>query len=180
MNKIIARSRTRGSPKWREKIMMITCSSTPDISLHESLYHLQHSLVGVLHQMNEKNVLQRNRINNVWRETSRLWGIPERDPCMQMEKDNLVENLQCTAEAWWRFSITEILYQDDYSIDQISWWQKKCHIDMFQFSNYDILYCSDLPEAFIVFQTKVHLKSSITLSMMKSIKEKMILQYISP
>jgi hypothetical protein len=26
---------------------------------------------------------------------------------------------------------------------------------MFQFSNYDILYCSDLHEAFTVFQTKV-------------------------
>jgi hypothetical protein len=47
-------------------------------------------------------------------------------------------------------------------------------MDMFQFSNYDILYCSDLHEAFTVFQTKVHLKSSITLSMMKSRKEKMI------
>jgi hypothetical protein len=46
-------------------------------------------------------------------------------------------------------------------------------MDMFQFSNYDILYCSDLHEAFTVFQTKVHLKSSITLSMMKSRKEKM-------
>ena len=45
---------------------------------------------------------------------------------------------------------------------------------MFQFSNYDILYRSDLHEAFTVFQTKVHLKSSITLSMMKSEKEKMI------
>jgi hypothetical protein len=31
-----------------------------------------------------------------------------------------------------------------------------------------------LHEAFIVFQTKVYLKSSITLSMMKSRKEKMI------
>jgi hypothetical protein len=51
---------------------------------------------------------------------------------------------------------------------------------MFQLSNYDILYCSDLHEAFTVFQTKVHLKSSIKLSMMKSRKEKMILQYISP
>jgi hypothetical protein len=39
--------------------MMITCSSKPDLSLHESLYHLQHPLVGVLHQMNAKNVLQR-------------------------------------------------------------------------------------------------------------------------
>jgi hypothetical protein len=38
---------------------------------------------------------------------------------------------------------------------------------MSQFSNYDILYCLDLHEAFTMFQTKVHLKSSITLSMMK-------------
>ena len=28
-------------------------------------------------------------------------------------------------------------------------------MNMFQFSNYDILYCSDLHEAFTVFQTKV-------------------------
>jgi hypothetical protein len=31
-----------------------------------------------------------------------------------------------------------------------------------------------------VFQTEVHLKSSITLSVMKSRKEKVVLQYISP
>jgi hypothetical protein len=43
-------------------------------------------------------------------------------------------------------------------------------MNMFQFSNYGILYCSDLHEAFTVFQTKVR----ITLSMMKSRKEKMI------
>jgi hypothetical protein len=53
-------------------------------------------------------------------------------------------------------------------------------MDMFQFSNNDILYCSDLHEAFTVLQTKIHLKSSITLSMMKSRKEKMVLQYITP
>jgi hypothetical protein len=33
--------------------------------------------------------------------------------------------------------------------------KNKYHMDMFQFSNYDILYCSDLHEAFIVFQTTV-------------------------
>jgi hypothetical protein len=49
-------------------------------------------------------------------------------------------------------------------------------MDMFQFSNYDILYCSELHKAFKVFQTKVHLKSSITLSVRKSRKEKVILQ----
>jgi hypothetical protein len=31
-----------------------------------------------------------------------------------------------------------------------------------------------------VFQTEVHLKPSITLSVMKSRKEKVVLQYISP
>jgi hypothetical protein len=48
------------------------------------------------------------------------------------------------------------------------------------FSNNDILYCLELHKAFTVFQTKVHLKSSITLSMMMSRKEKVVLQYISP
>jgi hypothetical protein len=47
MNESIARSRTRGSPRWREKTMMIAHSGKPDIPLHESLYHLW---VGVLHQ----------------------------------------------------------------------------------------------------------------------------------
>ena len=60
MNVSIARSRTRGSPRWREKTMMINFSSKPDIPLHESLDHPQYSWVGVLHQMNEKNVLQSN------------------------------------------------------------------------------------------------------------------------
>ena len=143
----IARSRTRGSLGWREKTMMITCSSKLDIPLHKSLYHLQYPWVGVLHQMNAKIVLQNNWTKSVWRATSRLWGISERDPCMQMEKDNSMENLQRTAEAWWRFSI-KILYQDDYSVDKISLWQKKCHMDMLQFSNNDILYWLGLHEAF--------------------------------
>ena len=116
MNENIARSRTRGSPRWREKTMMITCSSKPDIPLHESLYHPQYPSIGVLHQMNAKTVLQSNWTKSVWRATSRLWGILERDPCMQMEEDNLVENLQCTTEAWWRFSITEILLR------RLGWW----------------------------------------------------------
>jgi hypothetical protein len=67
---------------------------------------------------------------------------------MNMEEDNLSKNLQCTIEAWWIFSITEILYQDDYSEDQMSWWKKKCHMNMFQFSNNDIFYWSDLHETF--------------------------------
>jgi hypothetical protein len=41
--------------------MTITCSSKPDIPLHESLYHPQYPWVGVLHQMNAKNVLYRKR-----------------------------------------------------------------------------------------------------------------------
>ena len=106
MNESIARYRTIGSHRWREKNMMITCSCKPDLSLHKSLYHLQHPWVGVLHQINTKNVLQRIWIKSVWRAISRLWGIPERDHWMQIEENNLVENLQCTTEAWWRFPIT--------------------------------------------------------------------------
>jgi hypothetical protein len=60
MNESIARSRTKGSPRWREKTMMITHSSKLDIPLHESLYHPQYPSVGVLHQMNAKIVLQIN------------------------------------------------------------------------------------------------------------------------
>jgi hypothetical protein len=46
MNESIARSRTIGSPRWREKTM-IAHSGKPYIPLHESLYH---PWVGVLHQ----------------------------------------------------------------------------------------------------------------------------------
>ena len=60
MNESIARPRTRVSPRWREKTMMIVCSSEPDILLHESLYHPQYPWVGVLHQIKAKTVLQRN------------------------------------------------------------------------------------------------------------------------
>ena len=150
--------------------MMITCSSTLDISLHESFYHPQHPWVGVLHQINAKNVLQRNWIKSVWRAISRLWGIPERDSCMQIRRRQLGGEPPVHSR-----SVVKISYKDDYSEDQISWWQKKRHMDMFQFSNYDILYCSDLHEAFTVFQTTVQV-----LSMMKSKKEKVVLQYISP
>jgi hypothetical protein len=37
MNERIARSITRGSPRWREKTMMITRLVKPNISLHESI-----------------------------------------------------------------------------------------------------------------------------------------------
>ena len=70
------------------------------------------------HQMNAKTVLQNNWTKSVCRETSMLWGIPKRDLCMKIEEDNLVENLQCTTKVWWRLSIKEILYQNDYSEDQ--------------------------------------------------------------
>jgi hypothetical protein len=46
MNESIAKSRTRGSPRWREKTI-ISRSGKPYIPLHESLYH---PWVGVLHQ----------------------------------------------------------------------------------------------------------------------------------
>jgi hypothetical protein len=43
MNEIFARSRTRGSPRWREKTMMITHFGKPNISLHESISMSQSS-----------------------------------------------------------------------------------------------------------------------------------------
>jgi hypothetical protein len=54
MNASIARSRTRGSPRWREKTIMITSSSKPDIPLHELVYRLQYPWVGVYMQSNLK------------------------------------------------------------------------------------------------------------------------------
>ena len=121
------------------------------VPVNQTYLYMSHYIIHRLEcyiKMNAKTVFQSNWTKSIWRATSRPWGIPERDPCIQMEEDNLVKNLQCTAKAWWRFSITEILYQDDYSIDQISWWQKKCHMDMFQCSNNDILYWSELHETF--------------------------------
>jgi len=173
MNESIARSRTRGSPRWREKTMMITCSNTPDISLHESLYHPQHPWVGVLHQMNAKNVFQRNWIKSVWRAISRLWGIPERDPCMQIEEDNLVENLQCTAEAWWRFPITSrwLLRRSDLMMTEEV---PHGYVPVLQ------LWYSPLFTSTRSLHSVQDYSTSITLSMMKSRKEKVILQYISP
>jgi hypothetical protein len=41
-------------PKWREKTMMITCSSKPDIPLHEPVYRLQYPWVGAYMQSNLK------------------------------------------------------------------------------------------------------------------------------
>jgi hypothetical protein len=47
MNENIARYRTKGSPIWREKNMMISCSIKPEIPLDEPLYHPQYPWVGV-------------------------------------------------------------------------------------------------------------------------------------
>jgi hypothetical protein len=47
MNRSIARFRTRGSPRWREKTMMTTCSRKPDIPLSELLYLLQYPWIEV-------------------------------------------------------------------------------------------------------------------------------------
>jgi hypothetical protein len=60
MNESVARSITTGSPRWREKTMMISRFDKPDIPLHESLYHPRYPWVGALHQMNSKPVLQSN------------------------------------------------------------------------------------------------------------------------
>jgi hypothetical protein len=47
MNVSIGISKTRGSPRWREKTMMIACSSKLDIPLHEPLYRPQYPWVGI-------------------------------------------------------------------------------------------------------------------------------------
>jgi hypothetical protein len=57
MNESIARSRTRGSSRWREKTTIITHSIKLDIPLNDSLYHPQYPWVGVLHHMNANTVL---------------------------------------------------------------------------------------------------------------------------
>ena len=93
------------------------------ISVNQTyLYMIQYPWVGVLHQINaKKNVLQSNWAKSIWRAISRLWGIPERDPCMQMEEDNLVENLQCTSK-----SVVKIFYNRDivseWLLRRSGWW----------------------------------------------------------
>ena len=112
------------------------------------------------------NVLQKNWIKSVWRETSILWGIPERDPCMHMEEDNLVENLQCTTEAWWIFPITSgWLLSRSYLMmtEEVP----HGYVPVFQ-QWYTLLFRATWNlHRKSVFQTKVHLKSSITLTVMK-------------
>ena len=149
MNESIARSRTRGSPRWMEKTMMITCSSTPNISLHESLYHPQHPWVGILHQINAKNVLQRNWIKSVWRAISRLWGILERDSCMQIRRqlggEPPVHNK----------SMVKISYNIKMTTQKIRSHDDRRSATWIWSSSPTILYCSDLHETFTVFQTEV-------------------------
>jgi len=115
MNESIARSRTRGSLRWREETMMIDCSSTPDLSLYKSLYYPQHPWVRILHQMNAKNVLQRNWIKSIWRGISKLWGIPERYSCMQIRRRQLSGEPPVHNRSMVKISYNKILYQDDYS-----------------------------------------------------------------
>jgi hypothetical protein len=88
MNVSIARSRTRGSPRWKEKTMMIACK--PDIPLHEPLYHLQLT-------SDEYKICSPKQLN---KESMKRNIKTLKYTCMQMKEDNLVENLQCTTEAW--------------------------------------------------------------------------------
>ena len=55
MNESIARSRTKGSPRWRERTMMIACSR------HTSTWAIISSAISMgwsLHQINVRNVLR--------------------------------------------------------------------------------------------------------------------------
>ena len=87
MNESIKRFRTRGSLRWREKTMMIDCSSTPDLSLYKSLYHPQHPWVGILRM--QRMFSKRNWVKSACRAISRLWGIPKRYSCMQIRRRQL-------------------------------------------------------------------------------------------
>ena len=142
MNVIIVRSKTRGSPRWKEKTMMLVCSSKLDIPLHNPLYHLQYPWFGFY--IRWMQILFSRIIEQIaYEEQPQGFEI--------YQKENLVCRWEKTT--WWRtsnaqqksgenISITKILHQNGYSEvqddgflihDKLSWWQKKCYMDMFQF-----------------------------------------------
>ena len=78
--------------------------STLDLSLYKSLHHPQDPWFKILHQTNAKNVLQRKL--NKERMKSNLKTLSHTRKRLLYAEDNMMENLQCTTEAWWRFPIT--------------------------------------------------------------------------
>jgi hypothetical protein len=87
MNENIARSRTRGSPRWREKTMMIVVNQT-------YLYMSQY----IVHNI--------HRLEFTCRETSKALRYTRKRPLYVdgrrscMDSNNLVQSLQYTTKAW--------------------------------------------------------------------------------
>jgi hypothetical protein len=89
MNESIARSRTRGSLRWREKTMMIDCSSTPDLSLYKSLSDEYKECSP--EKLNEERM--KSNLKTLRYTRKRLLYADKK-------KTTWWRNLQCTAEAW--------------------------------------------------------------------------------
>ena len=144
----IVRFRTRGSSRRRKRLWQ---HLVPVNQIHLYLsYYISCSIHGLeftSEEYKQCSFQQSNWRRNVCRETSRFWGIQKIDPCMHMEEDlvwiqnNLAHSLSCKTKAWWKLSMTYIVYQNSYSEfwddellihGKLSWWQKKCYLDMFQ------------------------------------------------
>jgi hypothetical protein len=97
MNESIARSRTRGSPRWREKTMIAR-------SVNQTYLYMSHYIIHGLEfyiKINAKIVLH-EKLNkeHMKRNLETFEAYQKEDSCIQIEEDNLVKNLQCTTEAW--------------------------------------------------------------------------------
>ena len=78
-----------------------------------------------------------------------------------MKEDNLVENLQCTIEAWWKLFI---LYQNDYS---------ELQNDRLPIHDKDLMMTEEVPHGYVpVFQTMIYF---IDQSYMKPSKKTSVL-----
>ena len=96
------------------------------VPVHQTYLYISHYIIRNIHESEfyirwmQRMFSRRNWVKSACRGISRLWGIPERDSCMQIEEDNLVENFQCTAKAWWRFPITSrwLLSRSDFMMTE--------------------------------------------------------------
>jgi hypothetical protein len=89
MNESIARS--IGSPRWREKTMMIACK--PDITLHEPVYRLQYPWVGVYMYNNLKGFEVYSKETFVCRWTKIFYGCKQLGTEPPMHNRSMVKNL---------------------------------------------------------------------------------------
>ena len=63
------------------------------VPVNQTYLYMSHYVIRNIHELEFYiRWMQRMLSREIeWRAISRLWGIPERDPCMQIEEDNLVE-----------------------------------------------------------------------------------------